>query len=197
MAKTAEAELKKMLEADSKTRASQYSSYYTDMGWQRWDISAAVVAQKIAERKLQFQEASDIYQKELAALQKRRGDLEKRLSDISVKKASAQIKREDAEWKERNTRLREEYKAKSKQVRDDAYVASSSYSHGWSQSGGTGSGAKVRAAGGRDALDEAMDEVGADQGLTAKQAVSAAAAGATDYKTAAAQLKDIKARQKS
>ena len=197
MAKTAEAELKKMLEADSKTRASQYSSYYTDMGWQRWDVSAAVVAQRIAEEKLQFQEASDMYQKELAALEKRKGDLQKRLADISIKKATAQIKREDAEWKERNIRLREEYKAKSKQVRDDAYVASSSYSHSWSQSNGTGSGAKVRAAGGRDALDEAMDEVGADQGLTAKQAVSAAAAGATDYKTAAAQLKDIKARQKS
>ena len=197
MAKTAEAELKKMLEADSKTRASQYSSYYTDMGWQRWDVSAAVVAQRIAEEKLQFQEASDMYQKELAALEKRKGDLQKRLADISIKKATAQIKREDAEWKERNTRLREEYKAKTKQKRDDAYVASTSYSHGWSQSNGTGNGAKVRAAGGRDALDEAMDEVGADQGLTAKQAVSAAAAGATDYKTAAAQLKDIKARQKS
>jgi len=197
MAKTAEAELKKMLEANSETRASQYSSYYTDMGWQRWDISAAVVAQKIAERKLKFQEASDMYQKELAALEKRKGDLEKRLADISIKKATAQIKREDSEWKEKNKRYMEEYKGKSKQARDDAYVASTSYSYGWSKTYGTGTGSTVRAAGGRDALDEALDEVGTDGGLTAKQAVSAATAGATDEKTAAAQLKALKARQLS
>lgn len=197
MAKSAEAELKKMLEADSKTRASQYSAYYTDMGWQRWDISAAVVAQRIAEEKLQFQEASDMYQKEVAALEKRRGDLQKRLADISIKKASAQIKREDAEWKERNKRYMEVYKGKSKQARDKAYVPSTSYSYGWSESRGTGTGSTVRAAGGRDALDEALDEVGADAGLTSKQAISAATSASTDILTAAAQLKDIKARQKN
>lgn len=196
MAKSAEEQLKEMLKG-SETRASQYASYYTQMGWQRWDTAAAVVAQQIADRKLKFQEASDIYQRELAALEKRRADLQKRLTDISVKKAAAQIKREDAEWKERNARYREEYKAKGKQARDDAYVASTSYSHGWSKSYGTGTGSAVRGAGGRDALDEALDEVGADGGLTAKTAVGSVAGAATDFQTGATELKNLKARMKS
>ena len=128
MAKSAEEQLQEMI-AGAQTRGGQYASYYTQMGWQRWDTAADVVKQQIAERKLKFQEASDIYQKELAALEKRRSDLQKRLADIQVKKAAAQIKREDAEWKERNERYRAEYKAKVQQARDDAYVASSSYSH--------------------------------------------------------------------
>ena len=196
MAKSAQEQLQDML-SGSQTRGGQYASYYTQMGWQRWDTAVEVVAQTIAERKLQFQEASDIYQRELAALEKRRADLQKRLSDIQVKKAAAQIKREDAEWKERNTRYREQYKAEAKQVRDDAYVASTSYSHGWSKSYGTNTGSNVRAGGGRDALDEAMDEVGADQGLTAKQGYGAAVGATTDYVTGAAQLKALKARMKS
>ena len=196
MAKSAEEQLKEMLKG-SETRASQYASYYTQMGWQRWDTAAAVVAQQIADRKLKFQEASDIYQKELAALEKRRADLQKRLADISIKKAAAQIKREDAEWKERNARYREEYKAKGKQARDDAYVASTSYSHGWSKSYGTGTGSSVRGAGGRDALDEALDEVGADGGLTAKTAVGSVAGAANDFQTGATELKNLKARMKS
>ncbi len=196
MAKSAEEQLQEMI-SGAQTRGGQYASYYTQMGWQRWDTAADVVKQQIAERKLQFQEASDIYQKELAALEKRRSDLQKRLADIQVKKAAAQIKREDAEWKERNERLRAEYKAKVQQVRDDAYVASSSYSHSWSQSHGTGSGAAARAAGGRDALDEALDEVGADQGQSAKAGISAAVGATVDVKSGAQQLRELKKRQDS
>jgi hypothetical protein len=196
MPKSSEQQLKEMLKG-SDTRGSQYASYYTDVGWQRWNTSAAVVAQQIAENKLEFVKASSIYQKEIASIQKRRGDLDKRLSDISIKKAAAEIKREDAEWKETNTRLREQYKAETKQARDAAYVRASSYSYGYSKTYGTKTGAAVRAAGGRDALDEAMDDVGSDRGLTSKQAYGNAVSLTNDYTTGAAQLRDLKARMVS
>lgn len=196
MPKTSEQQLKEMLKG-ADTRGSQYASYYTEAGWERWNTSAAVVAQQIAEKKLEFIRASSIYEKEIAAVQKRRADLEKRLADISIKKAAAQVKREDGEWKERNARYKEQYKAESKKVRDDAYVASTSYSHGWSKSNGTSTGSVVRSAGGRDALDEALDEVGADGGLTAKQAYGSAVGSASNYITGASQLKDLKARMKT
>jgi len=193
MPKSSEQQLKEMLKGGD-TVGSQYASYYTDIGWQRWNISAAIVAQQVAENKLEFVKASSVYEKEITAIQKRRGDLEKRLADISIKKAAAEIKREDAEWKETNTRLREQYKAVAKLARDAAYVPASSYSYGYSKTYGTGTGAAVRAAGGRDALDEAMDDVGSDRGLTSKQAYGSAVSLTTDYATGAAQLKDIKAR---
>lgn len=181
------------------SRAEGYVTYYTKAGWDRWKLSADQVAQLVAEQKLEYQKAMDIYKQQLKDIDTRKAGLEKRISDIQLKQAGYAAQQEMLVRRAQQEAALATGKAEQERAKQGAYHPSWSYSIGWSRSLGTGAGGAFNAAGGRDVLEELMDGVGSDHGTSAHQGVTEAVNASDTYENAAramqAQYNRMKAGQ--
>ncbi len=50
------------------SRAEGYVSYYTKVGWDRWNLALQQVDQDVKDRKLQYDAAMDLYRDQLKAI---------------------------------------------------------------------------------------------------------------------------------
>ena len=166
------------------SRAASYITYYTKSGWDRWKMASEQVAQAVAENKLTYQTAVDEYKLQLKDISAEKANLQKKISDIATLRAKAEVGANAARWKSQDAERFATYKAETSKAEKEAQIPSWSYSHGWSKQMGTGLGAAVRTAGGRDAGDEALDEVAG----TPHESVSKSVASTADVDTAVAAL---------
>jgi hypothetical protein len=162
------------------SRAASYITYYTKSGWDRWKMASEGVAQAVAENKLTYQTAVDQYKLQLKDISAEKANLQKKISDIATLKAKAEVASNAARWKSLDSERFATYKAEASKAEKEAQIPSWGYSHGWSKQMGTGLGAAVRTAGGRDAGDEALDEVAG----TPHESVSKSVASTSDVPTA-------------
>lgn len=166
------------------SRAASYITYYTKSGWDRWKMASEQVAQAVAENKLTYQTAAEQYKLQLKDISAEKANLQKKISDIATLRAKAEVGANAARWKSQDAERFATYKAETSKAEKEAQIPSWSYSHGWSRQMGTGLGAAVRTAGGRDAGDEAADEVAG----TPHESIGKAVASTADVDTAVASL---------
>jgi hypothetical protein len=151
------------------SRAEGYVSYYTKVGWDRWNLSLQQVEQDIKDRKIEYDAAMDVYQTQLKAIADEKEALQKKLADIALKKADVGARRAD--------KMAAMEEARLKQIQ--AQETSKEQKLAVEPSKGSGGGGGVGFVGAREPVDMVLDQISGQDKVVVADRIKTLAGGVT------------------